>query len=158
MEHNGAKVSVVGWSLGGVYARELARLHPELVRSVITLGSPFRLTDARHTRTERTYSRYRAWHLPAYQPPAYVPPDGPLAMPSTAIYTRTDGIVAWRSCVQTVGPQSENIEVFGSHCGLGHNPAAVYAVGDRLAQPLGDWAAFKAPVALRRLYPRPVSA
>ena len=159
VERSGRKVSIVGWSLGGVYARELARRQPELVRTAITLGSPFRLADARHTRTERMYGRYRSWHLPDYQPPAYVPPNDILAMPSTAIYTRTDGIVAWQACVQVAGPQSENIEVFGSHCGLGHNPAVVYAVSDRLAQPEGKWAPFRPPpLPLRRLYPRPVKA
>jgi hypothetical protein len=104
------------------------------------------------------YTHYRSWHLPDYQPPAYVPPDGALAMPSTAIYTRTDGIVAWRSCVQTVRPGSENIEVFGSHCGLGHNPTAVYAVSDRLARPEGEWRPFKPPMPLRYFYPRPVTS
>jgi pimeloyl-ACP methyl ester carboxylesterase len=158
VDRNGRKVSIVGWSLGGVYARELARRQPALVRTVITLGSPFRLTDARQTRTARMYGRYQPWHLPDYQPPTYVPPDGPLAMPSTAVYTRTDGIVAWRACVQDVGPQRENIEVFGSHCGLGHNPAVVYAVTDRLARAEGDWAPFKPPTPLRRLFPRPVEA
>jgi hypothetical protein len=76
-------------------------------------------------------------------------------MPSTAIYSRTDGIVAWRTCVQDAGPTSENIAVYGSHCGLGHNPAVVYAVSDRLARPEGEWVPFKAPTALRYLYPTP---
>jgi hypothetical protein len=127
-----------------------------LVRSVISLGSPFKLTTAEETRIEGIYTRYGSWHVPSFRPPAYVPPDEPLAMPSTAIYTRSDGIVAWRACVQDPGPRSENIEVHGSHCGLGHNPAVVYAVSDRLAQREDEWAPFTAPAAFRTLFPRPV--
>ncbi len=150
------RISIVGWSLGGIYARELGRRQPDLVRTVISLGSPFKLTHPGQTRTDRVYRRYQSWHLPAFQPPEYVPPDKPLEMPSTAIYSRSDGIVAWRTCVQDVGPTSENIAVYGSHCGLGHNPAVVYAVSDRLARPEGEWVPFKAPTALRYLYPTPV--
>jgi pimeloyl-ACP methyl ester carboxylesterase len=152
----GSTVSLVGWSLGGVYARELAFTHPELVRTVITLASPFRALDSRNTRADRWYRRYERQHLAAYRPPNYVPPTGPLEMPSTAVYTRTDGIVAWRDCVQPAGPLTENIEVIGSHCGLAHHPAVVYAVSDRLARPDGEWAPFRPPAALRWLFPRPV--
>ncbi|MFM0842121.1 hypothetical protein QU892_27820, partial [Citrobacter freundii] len=63
-------------------------------------------------------------------------------VPTTAIYSRTDGICAWQCCVEVEGPITENIEVMGSHCGLGHNPAAVYAVADRLAQPEGSFKPF----------------
>jgi pimeloyl-ACP methyl ester carboxylesterase len=154
----GQPSSIVGWSLGGIYARELARRRPDLVRTVITLGSPFRSAHADHTLTGLAYERYRPWHLPEFRSPAYVPRDDPLSMPSTAIYTRSDGVVAWRTCVQRVGPTSENIEVFGSHCGLGHNPAVLYAIGDRLAQPVDDWRPFRAPCALGHFYRRPVTA
>ena len=77
-------------------------------------------------------------------------------MPSTAVYTRTDGIVSWRTCVQPTTDTAENIEVYGSHCGLGHNAAVIYAVVDRLSQRPGEWQPFKAPPPLRVLYPRPV--
>jgi pimeloyl-ACP methyl ester carboxylesterase len=153
---HGQQVSLIGWSLGGVYARELARVASDQIRQAITLGSPFRLTSLGQTRTGRLYQRYRPRHEPRYQVPPYTAGHDPLTMPSSAIYTRADGIVAWQTCVQPVGPISENIEVRGSHCGLGHNPAVVYAIGDRLAQPEGAWKPFKAPGPLRYLYPRPV--
>jgi hypothetical protein len=67
----------------------------------------------------------------------------PPPVPSTAIYSRSDGIVAWQGCLEREGPLSENIEVEGSHCGLGHNPAVLYAICDRLAQPEGGWRRFE---------------
>jgi pimeloyl-ACP methyl ester carboxylesterase len=155
-DKHGCTVSLVGWSLGGIYARELASQRPELVRTVTTLASPFRALDSRDTRADRWYQRYEEMHLAAYRPPNYLPPAGPLTVPSTAIYTRTDGVVAWRDCLEVPGPRSENIEVVGSHCGLGHHPAVIYAVSDRLARPEGEWAPFRPPAALRWLFPRPV--
>lgn len=63
-------------------------------------------------------------------------------LPTTSIFSRTDGICAWQNCLNEEGPEAENIEVHGSHCGLGHLPAAVYAVADRLAQAEGAWKKF----------------
>jgi pimeloyl-ACP methyl ester carboxylesterase len=122
-------ISLVGWSLGGVYARALARDQPRSVRCVITLGSPINA------------SRPRA--------------RGPLPMPSTSIYSRSDAIVPWRMSLERTGPRSENVEVRGSHTGLGHNAAALLVVADRLAQPEGDWRPFAPSARLRRLFPDP---
>ena len=66
----------------------------------------------------------------------------PPPVPTTSIFSRTDGICAWQACLNKDGPQVENIEVSGSHCGLGHHPAVVYAIADRLAQPEGAWKKF----------------
>lgn len=125
-------LDIVGWSLGGVFGRELARRFPGRIRQVISLGSPFNTADMGFGATA-----------------------DPLPVPSTAIYTRTDGIVDWRTTLQRTDARSENIEVRGSHCGLGVNPAAVLAIADRLAQPEGVWAPFRPPSALRFWYPRP---
>jgi pimeloyl-ACP methyl ester carboxylesterase len=124
-----APLSLVGWSLGGVFARQLARQHPEAVRQVITLGSPFRRLEAGHAGDE-------------------------LAVPSTAVYSRSDPVVAWRDASQSDGPRSESVEVRGSHLGLGHNPAVVIVVADRLAQRPGAWRPFRPPFAAAGLYPR----
>jgi pimeloyl-ACP methyl ester carboxylesterase len=156
-EEKNERVSVIGWSLGGVYARELGRTAADEVRQVITLASPFRLTDLKQTRTSRLYAHYSDRHDIRYRVPPYRVADEPLPVPSTAVYSRTDGIVSWRTCVQETSETAENIEVFGSHCGLGHNAAVIYAVVDRLAQPLGEWQPFKPPPPLRVLYPRPVT-
>jgi pimeloyl-ACP methyl ester carboxylesterase len=152
-DRHGRPVSVIGWSLGGIYARMLAHNHPELVRQVITLGSPFRMQQGDHSHAEAL------WQVLA---PGF-PPDldalfdsvTPLPVPSTAIYSKTDGVVAWYTCIETLGPRRESIEVRGSHMGLGVHPAALWAVADRLAQREGTWKPFRAPLALRQLFPRP---
>jgi pimeloyl-ACP methyl ester carboxylesterase len=138
----GRKVSVIGWSLGGVFARELAKQAPHAVRQVITLGSPF-AGDPRAT---------NAWRVFEWASGQKVPPRGsaridglrePPPVPSTAIYSRSDGICAWQACREVAGPLADNIEIMGSHCGLGHNPAAVYAIADRLAQSEDGWQPFE---------------
>lgn len=125
-------VSIIGWSLGGVYARELARARAALVRQVITLGSPIR--DAHAAAAGRDFSR-------------------PLPVPSTSIYTRTDGVVPWRSSLIERTSNSENVRVEGSHCGLGFNAAAIVVIADRLAQPGDQWRHFSPPWYLRGAFP-----
>jgi hypothetical protein len=78
----------------------------------------------------------------------------PLPVPCTSIYSRSDGVVAWRACRQAEGPQSENVEVRGAHVGLGFNPAALWVIADRLAQPLGTWAPFRPSGSVAALFPR----
>jgi pimeloyl-ACP methyl ester carboxylesterase len=138
----GRKVSLVGWSLGGVFARDLALTMPEAVRSVITLGSPFaRELQATHARrlyeqvTGEKTSDARAEDLAAIA--------GDLPVPATSIYTKTDGVVNWRCSIAREGPTSENIEILlASHIGLGGNAAALWAIADRLAQKEGEFKPF----------------
>ena len=149
----GRRVTLVGWSLGGIYARTLARRRPQLVRQVVTLGSPFRLTSAQQSRASRAFQRFSHLHVQ----PTLLPLEreaAPLPVPATSIYSRWDGIVAWGACLDTPGERAENIEVIGSHLGLGHNPAVIWAVCDRLAQPEGTWTPFRPPPPLRPLYPK----
>jgi pimeloyl-ACP methyl ester carboxylesterase len=137
------RVSLVGWSLGGIYARELARRFPDDVRQVITLASPFRDVEATNVpRFLREVARRRP--LPAEADHRRVL-HAPLAVPTTAIYSRTDGIAAWESCRLDEGPQSQNIEVASSHLGIGHHPVALLTIADRLAQPEGAWCRFTPP-------------
>jgi hypothetical protein len=148
----GAAVSLIGWSLGGIYARTLARTAPTAVRQVITLGSPIHLAHQRQSRAGRAYNRYAHLHVV----PRKLPPESdgePLPMPTTSIYSRYDGIVAWQACLDAPSPRAENIAVRSSHLGFGHHPAVIWAVADRLAQPLGQWEPFRPPPALRSLYP-----
>jgi len=116
---HGRKLSLVGWSLGGIFARELAKQMPERVRQVITLGSPF-------ADVARRVERLR-------QPPP---------VPSTAIYSKSDGIAHWEACRESEGPERENIEVPASHCGLGWSPIVLFAIADRLALAEGQWKPF----------------
>jgi pimeloyl-ACP methyl ester carboxylesterase len=139
-EATGRKVSLVGWSLGGVYARELAKALPDHVRCVVTLGSPFS-GPPRSTNAWRIYEltsgrdihrEHEHYELPVAPP-----------VPTTSIYSRTDGIVAWQGSIQQPDHgQTENVEVIASHIGLGLNPSAWWAVADRLAQPEGGWRPF----------------
>lgn len=135
------KVSLVGWSLGGIYARQLAKILPDEVRLVITLGSPFN-GDPRATNAWKLYeftSGHKVDDREGHMGGAIS--ESP-AVPTTAIYSRTDGICAWQACLENELPHTESIEVEASHCGLGHHPAAVYAIADRLAQREGEWKPF----------------
>lgn len=138
----GQKVSIVGWSLGGVYARELAKAAPQQVRQVVTLGSPF-ADVARASNVSRLFDllgrRDRGASRNEMAARLSRPPD----LPSTSIYSKTDGVVHWRSCLEPDTDHTENIEVTGSHCGLGLNPLVLYAVAERLSQPEGGWRPFE---------------
>src|SRR5438445_7534343 len=151
---HGRKISLVGWSLGGLYARQLAKMMPERVRSVITLGSPF-AGSPRSTNAWRVYemaSGRRADEEDArFGGSLSVAPP----VPTTAIFSRTDGICAWQGCVEKTSAQSESIEVESSHCGMGHHPAAVYAVAERLAQEEGQWKPFDRSGWRALVYPDP---
>ena len=137
----GRKVSVVGWSLGGVYARDLARHMPEMVRYVITLGSPF-ANDVRATNATRLYEALSGEVVDA-DPELLDALAGDLPVPTTSIYSRADGVVNWRCCLSRPSSRAENVEVYlASHVGLGVNPAVLWAVADRLAQSEGQFHQF----------------
>jgi pimeloyl-ACP methyl ester carboxylesterase len=140
---SGRKVSLVGWSLGGLFAREMARRNPDKVRIVVTLGSP--IGNPRATNSWRLYeflsgisiddasiqNRVRALREPVKN------------VPITAIYSRTDAIVAWQIARLPEGKLVENIGINTSHLGMGFNPAVLYAIADRLRQPEGSWTPFE---------------
>ena len=148
-------VSLVGWSLGGIYARELARAFPDRVRQVITLGSPIQMTGSDRSRASGMYEALRRYHSPSFTRSEREGRRPMLTMPTTSIYSRTDGIVNWHSSLIRRSATSENIRVLGSHCGLGFNATAAYAVADRLAQPAGSWSPFRPPWYLRAAFPPP---
>lgn len=140
-EMTGRKLSLVGWSLGGVYARDLALHAPDMVRSVITLGSPF-ANDIRATNATRLYETLSGETVDD-NPEITAAIAGDLPVPATSIYSRTDGIVNWQTSLLRPSEKAENIEVYlASHIGLGVNPAALWAVADRLAQPEGEFRHF----------------
>lgn len=125
--HN-VSLSIVGWSLGGVFGRHLARVRPTLVRQVITVGSPVRSMEAK-----------RGWS----------PPD----TPTTSIYSRSDSVVAWTDSLVDPGPRRENVEVRGTHYGLAHNPSVIAVIADRLANEPLDRGRFVPGRLIRWLYP-----
>jgi pimeloyl-ACP methyl ester carboxylesterase len=140
-ESSGRKVSVVGWSLGGVYARDLALRAPDMVRYVVTLGSPF-ANDVRATNATRLYEALSGETVDD-NPELSRAIAGDLPVPTTSIYSRADGVVNWHTCLLRPSDTAENIEVYlASHVGLGVNPAALWAVADRLAQAEGQFSQF----------------
>jgi pimeloyl-ACP methyl ester carboxylesterase len=140
-ERHGRKVGLIGWSLGGIFARELARAHPDRVRQVITLATPFRDISASHAarlvpirpggRPLREAHDLRDWLR------------RPLPVPTTSVYSRSDGVVAWRSCLEEEGPGRENVEVACSHTGMGFHPATFAVIADRLSLPEGRWVPYR---------------
>ena len=157
-DEHGRTVSLVGQSLGGVFARHLARERPDLVRQVITLGSPYRMVEGDRSAAQPLWERVSHLHdgdLGSDIAALAEQDRPPLVVPATSIYSRTDGVAPWQTCIDEVREQTENIEVRGSHVGMGVNPAVVIAVLDRLAQPEGDWRHFAPPLGLRSWYPKP---
>jgi pimeloyl-ACP methyl ester carboxylesterase len=138
---HGRKISLVGWSLGGLYARQLAKMMPDRVRQVITLGSPF-ASNPKATNAWRIYEMASGRRAEEEDPRFGGTLASPPPVPTTAIFSRTDGICAWQGCREQSSHMAESIEVESSHCGMGHHPAVVYAVADRLAQKEGEWAPF----------------
>lgn len=129
----GGQVSLIGHSLGGIYAREVARASPDHVRRVITIGSPF-AGDLKSNVVWPMYESATGTRISSIPEETMQRLNSPLPMPSTAIYSRSDGVVAWHSCLDIEAPMAENIEVTGSHVGLLHNPTVLHVVADRLAQ------------------------
>ena len=142
------KISLVGWSLGGVYARELAKEMPAMIRCVITLGSPF-AGPPQATNAWWLFERVSGHPEPDAEMQAALRLAPPV--PTTSIYSRTDGIVAWQCSLNPPGPLAENIEVHASHIGLGLNPLAMVAIVDRLAQDPKRWQSFDTS-GLRRFF------
>jgi pimeloyl-ACP methyl ester carboxylesterase len=146
-QSSGERISLIGWSLGGIYAREIARLLPDEVRQVITIGTPFSgggmatnagwlyrlLNGQQPVIDEALAARLRS-----------TPP-----VPTTSIYSRSDGVVAWQACREDARcAHAENVEVEGSHFGLVFNPAVLAVVANRLSQPDGAWRKHAAPARL----------
>jgi pimeloyl-ACP methyl ester carboxylesterase len=145
-------VSLVGHSLGGIFARELAREFPDRVRQVISLGSPFGRGRMGASIPARLFS--------ALNPPEELPVDQeiihhPPPVPTTAIYSKGDGIVHWKTTLhEDSHPRTQSIRVYGSHCGMTLNPLIWYLVAERLAVPEGTWRPFEQSRLRRLFYPR----
>ena len=146
-EIEASSVTLLGWSLSGIYARELAKRTNPLVRQVITLGTPFNTSADAQQRCplikvlESGYGNLTVnlRHRLSQSPP----------VPSTSIYSKSDGLVPWSMCVEKETAQSENIEVDGAtHRGLPSHPKVLEAITHRLSQPDGQWRPFD-PAGLR---------
>lgn len=138
----GREVSLIGWSLGGVYAREIAKVVPNSVRQVITLGTPFK-GDAAGTNATFLYeilSKDKSHRDPNVLKRIAEPPP----VPFTSLYSKSDGVVHWQCSIEQDGELSESIEIPGaSHLGLGHNPISMYVIANRLQQEKDTWKPYK---------------
>lgn len=151
------KITIIGWSLGGIYARALAAQNSDHVRQVITLGSPFGIPVS-----DATADAVQGFVGQAFQLLNRGAEDPMVAkaalwqttpsVPCTSIYTESDGIVHWHYCVDQKRAQSENIRVPGSHVGLTHNPVVLYLLADRMQQRAESWEAFNARGWRERLF------
>ncbi|MBI3698981.1 MAG: alpha/beta hydrolase [Afipia sp.] len=155
--HNttGRRVSLVGWSLGGVYARDLALHMPDMVRYVVTMGSPFS-GDITATNAKRVYEMVSGETIDDADIRDIQKLAGDLPVPTSSLFTRTDGIVNWETCLVKENDTAENIEItLASHIGIGVNAAALWAVADRLAQHEGEFHPFDRSGPFALAYARP---
>lgn len=143
----GEKISLIGWSLGGVYANSIAQTHPELIRQVILLGSP--VGDPRGTSVWGIMKKVMRGEIPDHMQnvDAWVARRdgmGNRRVRTSVLYSKFDGAVA-RDAVKITGDKLvENIHVQSSHVGFTHNPAVYWLIADRLSQSLTDWHGFEA--------------
>ncbi|MCK5679193.1 alpha/beta fold hydrolase, partial [bacterium] len=150
-QRSGRKVSLIGHSLGGLISRYVAHDLPDHVRQVITVGSPNGMdpkgsnvsnflarsygsanpeTIIRGSNLHLTKARLARWRNTP-------------AVPLTAIYSRTDGIVHWSSCLDSEDHElSQNVRVPSSHVGMIHHPMTLWVIADRLAQAEDEWQPF----------------
>jgi pimeloyl-ACP methyl ester carboxylesterase len=128
-ERYGQKVVLVGWSLGGVFARELAKLNPDLVAKVVTMGTPF-------SGTLYANNAWRIYQLitghSVEQPPveAQVPVKPPVE--TVALWSPRDGVVAPRSACGRPGERDRAIALRCTHLGFANSPEAIRAVAEEL--------------------------
>ncbi|MBF0100906.1 MAG: alpha/beta hydrolase [Desulfobacterales bacterium] len=148
-EKHQRKVSLVGWSLGGIYARELARVRPEYIRSVVTMGTPF-AKSFKNTNIWKVYEYLSGHRIDDFKTEMMDQLKSELPVPTTSIYSQTDGIVSYDCSLQTQTPISENLQVPASHCGMVCNPLVLYVIADRLAQPENNWRPFDCESGLRK--------
>ncbi len=143
-EETGQKVSIIGWSLGGIYARQIAKEKPEMIRQVITLGSPFRGISELNNATWLYNLLPGSKRVVDLNPILLEDLPLPAPVPTTAIYTKEDGIVPWQSCLEEEEDWlHQNIQVRGSHLGLGVNPSVLEIIMDRLQYSEDNWAHFR---------------
>lgn len=129
---DGANATIIGWSLGGVLAREAARLFPEVVREVITLGTPI-VGGPKFTSVGKRYAKLKNIDLEAFELDVHQRNLIGFDQPVTSIYSKTDGVVGWEASIDVYNRHAKNIEVNGSHLGLGVNPQVWQVIAELLS-------------------------
>ena len=144
-DETGEKVSLVGWSMGGIYANSIAQTHPDLVRQVITLGSP--IGDPRGTSVWNIMKKVMRGNIPDHlqNVQGWIErrdQQGERKVRTSIIYSDYDGAVSRESAVIEGHELVENIHVPSSHVGFTHNPAVYWVIADRLSQHPDNWNRF----------------
>ena len=151
---SGRRVSLIGQSLGGAYARLLAARRPDAVRSVITLGSPV----TGHPRSSNAWRVYEFTSgSSSVDPQRWKQVTQTPRVPTSSVYSRSDGVVAWQTSLEPAGAHTESIEVVSSHIGMAVHPAVLFAVADRLAQTEGAWKPFERRGWRAAVFPKPAT-
>ena len=151
-DEHGQEVTIIGWSLGGVYARQIAKEKPEMVRQIITLGSPFRGIEQPNNATWIYNFISNGKRVVDLDPELLADIPKPAPVPTTAIYTKEDGVVPWEVCMEEVEDDiHQNIQVRGSHLGLGVNASVLNIIADRLQYYKEDWVHFEPQSAVEDL-------
>ncbi len=127
----GSKVHAIGWSLGGILAREAAREYPETVHQVVTLGSPV-VGGPKYTSMGALYTR-NGGNLDDIEAAIAARESTPISVPVTSIYSKRDGIVGWQASIDRHSSDIEHIEVRATHLGLGISPEVFKILARKLA-------------------------
>lgn len=139
--HHTQPATFIGWSLGGLYARELGKLLAPRLQQVITIGTPFN-ADADYTNAGWLF-RMLSGSSTDISPDLYTRLRRPPPVRTTSVYSRSDGVVAWQTCCHADRSRLvQDIEIDGSHLGMGWNPEVLRVVTDRLSQTRGPWRAY----------------
>jgi alpha/beta superfamily hydrolase len=131
-ETSGAPVHLIGWSLGGVIAREVARENPDQVHQVITMGSPL-VGGPKYTTMGRLFERQGA-NLDELEARIAARESRPIRVPVTSIFSKRDGVVGWQASIDRHSPEADNIEVGATHLGLGISPDVYRIIARKLAK------------------------
>lgn len=127
-----APVTLIGWSLGGVVAREASRLRPDKVREIITMGTPV-IGGPKYTSAARRFSKAETLNLDTFEQEVHARNQVGLTCPITAVYTDRDGVVSPASSQDPYNPQTRMVKVGGGHLSLGINPRVWRIIADTLA-------------------------
>lgn len=126
-------ITLIGWSLGGVIAREVTRLFPHAVGEVITLGTPI-TGGPKYTSIGKHYAKLKSLDLDSFEQHVLERNLIGFDQPVTSIFSKTDGVVGWKASVDVYNKQARNICVKGSHLGLGINPQVWEIIAQVLAK------------------------
>lgn len=130
--------TLIGWSLGGLYARELGKLLAPKLRQVITIATPF--NGSADDNSAAWLSSVLGGSATSIDPMWLDRLRTPPPVPTTSIYSRSDGVIAWETCCHDESSRLvQDIEVDGSHMGMGWNQEVLNIIADRLGQDTGPW-------------------